>query len=157
MHFRDMRRHDKAFDVDTALSMMRHVPYSIVTFGEGDNGYPYALPVNVAYFDGSLWFHGATEGLKHEALSNDNRVCVTTVFDAAILPDKLSTEYTSLMVYGRAYTVLDEEYEDACRKFGMYFAPDFKADVDRATLQYRASTRLIKIEIEHMTAKRNRE
>ncbi len=157
MRFRNMRRHDKAFDVDTALQMMQQAAYSIVAFGEGDNGYPYALPVNVAYFDGALWFHGASEGLKHEALSNDNRVCVTTVFDAKILPDKLSTEYTSLVIYGRAYTVPEAEYPEACRKFGMYFAPDFKADVDRATLQYQASTKIIKIEIDHMSAKRNRE
>ena len=157
MEFREMRRKDFEFDLTEALELMKKSTYSIVAFNDGDNGYPYAIPAHVAYFDGAMWFHGFNEGLKHETLAKCNRVCVTTVFDCEIIPSNLSSHYTSLMTYGRAYIVPDDEYVAACRKFGMYFAGEFKSDVDRASVQYEATTRMIKIEIDHMAAKQKRD
>ncbi len=155
--FRKLRRIDKQIDSDTVMKMLSLAPYSVVAFPEGEEGFPYALPVNVAYFDGALWYHGFKEGLKHDCLAKNNKVCVTTVLDATIRPDELSTEFTSVIIYGKAHKVEPEQYMDAIVKFGMFFADKFPDDIKRSAESYKNATVMVRIDIEHITAKRSRE
>ena len=153
MGFRRMRRAEKEVDAAEWLGRMSEAKYSVIAFARGDNGFPYALPCNLAYFDGALWLHGARAGLKYEALKNDPRVCVTTVFAAEIDMDTLSTRFTSLMVYGRASIVPEEQHFAACQKFGMFFDPARSAQYAAAYEGNADALQFIRIEIEHMTAK----
>jgi len=46
----------------------------------GDNGYPYSIPINFYYdeTDNRIYFHGAREGHKVDAIKNCDKVCFTT-------------------------------------------------------------------------------
>ena len=45
----------------------------------GDNGYPYAIPINYIYDadDGKIYFHGAKAGHKIDAIRTCDKVCFT--------------------------------------------------------------------------------
>lgn len=156
MDFRKMRRSETEVDAAEWLARLSEAPYSVVAFGQGDNGFPFALPCNLACFDGALWLHGARAGLKHDALKADNRVCVTTVIESEICLDQLNTFFTSLMIYGRAYAVPPELHADTCKKFGLFFDPSREEQFMAAFSRHANALQFIRIEIEHMTAKQKR-
>lgn len=156
MGFRKMRRPEAEVDAAQWLGRLAEAKYSVIAFGQGDNGFPFALPCNLAYFDGVLWLHGARAGLKHDALKKDNRVCVTTVFDSEICMDELNTFFTSLIIYGRAYAVPREQHAEICKKFGLFFDPSRAEQYMAAYEKNAEALQFIRIEIEHMTAKQKR-
>jgi hypothetical protein len=151
-----MRRAEKEVEAAEWLGRMAEAKYSVVAFAQGDNGFPFALPCNLAYFDGALWLHGARAGLKYEALQNDPRVCVTTVFEAELDMDGLTIYFTSLVIYGRAATVPQAQHLEVCQKFGMFFDPSRAAQYAAAYQTSAGALQFIRIEIEHMTAKQMR-
>ena len=63
--FRPMRRKSKETDIDTAKQLLRTERRGVFAVN-GDDGYPYAIPVNFYYdeADNKIYFHGAKEGHK---------------------------------------------------------------------------------------------
>ncbi len=70
-------------------------------------GEPYVVPVNFVYREGSVFFHCACEGRKHEALSSGERVCVE--FDETLGTDVpgADTWYRSVIAWGEPRFVED--------------------------------------------------
>lgn len=52
----------------------------------GDNGYPYAIPINYFYDNETqkIYFHGAKAGHKVDALKASDKVCFTVYGDERI-------------------------------------------------------------------------
>lgn len=75
---------------------------------QGDGGYPYAVPLNYVYLDGSLYYHSATEGHKIDALRRDDRASFSVIGEMRPVTEKFSTHYTSVTVFGRVEFVTDE-------------------------------------------------
>ena len=72
-------------------------------------GKPYAVPLNVIYCkeENCLFFHCGTTGRKVSALDKNPQVCLTTVLDETLVPEKFSTHYTCVLVEGQAKRVSD--------------------------------------------------
>ena len=67
--FREMRRKKKEMDRSLAESLLEKSRRGVLAVN-GDDGYPYAIPVNY-YYDREnqkIYFHGASEGHKADAL-----------------------------------------------------------------------------------------
>lgn len=45
----------------------------------GDEGYPYGLPLNYVYLDGCIYMHTADQGYKIDALKANNKVCFSAI------------------------------------------------------------------------------
>lgn len=73
--------------------------------------YPYAVPVNFVWYDGSIYFHGAGSGKKVDILSKGPPVSFTvfeefgTTVDPA--PCSADTSYMSVMLFGKIKKVTD--------------------------------------------------
>ena len=106
--FRAMRRSSRATSLADALEILKSGNYGVLSV-VSDNGYPYGVPLNYAFLDGKLYFHSAVEGAKLDAIRRDPRVCFTVTTRAELLPDTLSTDYSSAIVFGRARIVEDAE------------------------------------------------
>ncbi len=66
--FREMRRKKKEMDRSLAESLLEKSRRGVLAVN-GDEGYPYAIPVNY-YYDREnqkIYFHGAREGHKADA------------------------------------------------------------------------------------------
>lgn len=73
--------------------------------GLQDNEGMYVVPLNFVWHNGSLYFHGSSEGRKTDALAQQEApVCFTAVEDwgtiAHPIPAHTSTAYRSVMVFG---------------------------------------------------------
>ena len=127
-----------------------------IRLGLRGSPYPYIVPLSFGFEtkDGhiSIYFHGAKEGLKHELIRADNRVCVEAdIFHQYVeVPGSLSTAYESFIGFGKALLVNGDEAEkgmalllDHCRHPGM--------DYNRTALDVTA---VYRVDIESFTGKR---
>mgnify|MGYP001500107560 CR=1 FL=1 len=98
----------------------------------GMNGgeFPYAVPVNFVWYEGSIFFHGIGSGKKMAVLSEGPPVCFTvyeeygTVIDP--MPCHADTAYMSVMLFGKVEKVDDfEEAAAVLQKLVEKYAPGY--------------------------------
>jgi hypothetical protein len=120
----------------------------------GDDGYPYAVPINF-YYDSDtdrIYFHCAKAGHKLDAMTRDDRVCFT-VYNTGYQKDDWSYYVTSVIVFGRARIMTDrDEMLEKIRKFGLKYYPT-APEVDEEIRKDFDRVNLVEITIEHMTGK----
>lgn len=81
--------------------------------GMASGDFPYAVPVNYVWYNGSVYFHGMGSGKKEAILSQEPLVCFTiykehgTVTDA--VPCHADTAYMSVMLFGKAVKVAEPD------------------------------------------------
>lgn len=73
--------------------------------------YPYAVPVNYVWHDGSIFFHGMGSGKKEDILSKNPPVTFTVYQEYGTVKDPMpchaDTAYMSAMMFGKAVKVTD--------------------------------------------------
>ena len=83
--FRPIRRKKKEMDIDAAKELLQCSRRGVLAVN-GDDGYPYAVPVNYFYDSdaGKIYFHGARVGHKVDALKASDKVCFTVYGNADV-------------------------------------------------------------------------
>ncbi|MCH5278331.1 MAG: pyridoxamine 5'-phosphate oxidase family protein [Christensenellaceae bacterium] len=121
----------------------------------GDDGYPYAVPLSYVYDGRALYFHCAKSGHKLDAINNNNKVSFCVVDQDLVIPQKYTTFFRSVIVFGRASIVSNEnEIRRAIERLAVkYYPDDSKANRDLAIERESKAMCMVKIEIEHMTGK----
>ena len=107
-----MRRIDRKLDDEQTLELLRRVEHGVLSVIDHD-GMPYGVPLNYAVMNGNIYVHSAVEGKKLQCVANKPKVCFTVVGATEVLPDKFSTRYESVIVFGRALILEDSEEKDA--------------------------------------------
>lgn len=76
--FREIRKKKNAITADAAESLLEKSRRGVLAVN-GDDGYPYAIPVNYFYDrnEQKIYFHGARAGHKVDALRASDKVCFT--------------------------------------------------------------------------------
>lgn len=74
----------------------------------GDNGYPYAVPISYVYANGKIYFHSAVTGHKVDAILRDDKVSFCVVERDEIRPAEFTTYFRSVIVFGKARILTDE-------------------------------------------------
>jgi len=154
--FRKMRRMDKAMDEAAALELLKKCEYGIIST-VGSDDYPYGVPVNYAYKDGFIYFHCATTGHKLDNIKENNKVSFCAVGESKIISEKFSTKYESVIIFGKASIVDDDEKKEALLEIIKKYSPDFIESGKKYIESDFDKTLVVKIEIEHMTGKKAKE
>ena len=76
----------------------------------GDEGYPYAVPVNYVYLGDKIYIHSAKVGYKMDALARDSKVCFTAILSSEILPQQVTAAFESVVATGKV-TFVEEAAE----------------------------------------------
>lgn len=122
--FREMRRAERALDKEACEDILSRGETCVLAL-MGDDGYPYAVPVNYCYTDGKVYIHCAKEGHKLDAIRRCDKGSLTVVGCAEILPEKHSTHYQSVIAFGRFRILEDEgEMRRALSLFAARLAPE---------------------------------
>ncbi len=154
--FREMRQKKKLMSKHDTTKIIKEAEYGTLA-SIGENGYPYAVPLNYAYENDSIYFHSAHEGNKVENIKFNSKVSFSVVNYHKILPAKFDTEYDSVIIYGKAYEVSDKEEK---RRALMLLIEKYSGDYCEQGMAYieRAinGVAVFKIQIEHMTGKLGR-
>jgi len=86
-----------------------------IRLGLHNEPYPYVVPLSFGFEakDGKiiLYFHGATEGLKHDLIQNNPLVCVEAdiLHRYAAIGNNVTAEYESFIGFGKAERVIGDE------------------------------------------------
>ena len=72
----------------------------------GEEGYPYAIPMNFLYYDNHIYFHSAVSGHKIDAITANNKVSFC-VYDSGFKNDgEWALNISSVIVFGKMYVVV---------------------------------------------------
>lgn len=150
--FDKMRKIERQVSVAQTEQMLTDGEYCVLAT-LCDNGYPYATPLSYVYADGNIYFHCATEGQKLRNINCHQKVSLTVVADTDLRPDKFTTKYKSVVVFGTASEIDGDEKKKALLWIIEKYSPDFldkgKTYIEKAY----DKTNIVKIEIDHMTGK----
>ena len=123
----------------------------------GDDGYPYAIPINFVYDDGNIFFHCAREGHKLDAIRACDKACFTVTDTPEKEPGEWWYHVRSVVCFGRVH-VIDDEGERLCRlrQLGRKYFPE-GYDLESEISHSGPNAVVLKFEIEHFTGKRVKE
>lgn len=152
----DMRRIDRSVSETEAREIMTRADHGFLAT-VGEDGWPYAVPVNHVLAGELLYFHCALSGHKLENLAQEPRVAFSAVASAEILPKEVTTRYESAIVFGRASVVEDPlEKRQALELLGLRFCAGFEAEIQEEIRKDGPKTIVVRIRIERITGKTNR-
>ena len=156
--FRQVARVKNAITNEECIELLsKHVRGVLAV--QGDDGYPYALPINYLYNhdDGMIYFHSGRKGHKIDAMKKCQKVSFC-VYDEGYREDgDWALKIASVIVFGKAEPVTDIAFmEEICRKLSAQFSVS-KEETDEEIARSLSATYVFRIVPEHITGKRIRE
>ena len=156
--FRPMRRKTRAISDEAAKALLLNEKRGILAVN-GDDGYPFALPVNYFYDmeNGKIYFHGAKAGHKVDSLKKSDKVCFTVYGNSQYKEGEWAPYTQSTIVFGRCHLIDDAARTEAeVRRLAEKYYPD-KSEIDGEIAQSIRAVQLYEITIEHLTGKQVQE
>lgn len=153
--FKEMRRQDRKIDNTAAVRILESGQYGILST-TCSSGYAYGVPLSYAYSNGCIYFHCAVEGQKLENIEYNNKVSFCVVGATELLPEKFSTKYESVIVFGKASEVYGDEKQEALIAILRKYSPEHMDNGIKYINNDSSKTKVIKIDPEHMTGKTRR-
>lgn len=150
--FREVARKKQALSNQECKDILKQELRGVLAVN-GDDGYPYALPINFYYEEESnrLYFHSGKVGHKLDAIANSDKVSFC-VYDKGYHKDgHWSLNIKSVIVFGRIR--IAEDWSD---ELMVSFCKRFTDDTDyifSEIKKYGSNTAVLCLEIEHMTGK----
>ena len=156
--FRPLRRKNRAISDEAARDLLEHGRRGVFAVN-GDDGYPFALPVNY-YYDREherIYFHGAKVGHKVDAIKRSDKVCFTVYGNEHFKDGDWAPYMQSTVVFGRCHLIEDDaETEARVRELALKYYPTAE-EVEQEIADGIKGVQLYEIEIEHLTGKQIQE
>ena len=155
--FRELRRKHQQLSETEARSILKSGTYGVLSV-QGDDGYPYGVPLNYVYGDDAIYFHCAKEGHKVEGFQRSDKVSFCVVGEDEVIPEAFSTAYTSVIVFGRAAVVTDKkEKREALKLLAERFSPELEKEGEAAIQNSWNDVCVVRLNIEYAVGKAGRE
>ena len=163
--FRPLRRKKRAITDEEARKLLATCKRGVFAVN-GDDGYPYAIPVNY-FFDAEhdkIYFHGAKAGHKVDALKRDDKVCFTVYGNEWYQDGDWAPYVMSTVVFGRCRLANDTPafIEDKVRQLALKYYPSAEEVEEEIAKDIKGSEMCIRdrfqptLEPGHMLMKRRR-
>ena len=152
--FRPVRRKSREISLDAARNLLKASRRGVLAVN-GDNGYPYALPLNYIYDEESntIIFHGARVGHKLDSIKACDKVCFTVYGNVQVKEEAWAPYVESVVVFGKCHPIEDrEEMFEVLKNFALKYYPSEEL-VHREIKATGHAVQMYEIEIEHMTGK----
>lgn len=150
-----IRRKDRAIEESEAITLLSNCEYGVLSTVDKD-GQPYGVPLNYVYKNDSIYFHCARIGYKLDNIENNPKVAFCVVGNANVLPSEFSTQYESAMAFGVASEVQGAEWKSALLWLLEKYSPEFIEEGKEVIKKQENATKVIKIEINHISGKARR-
>ena len=153
--FREMRRFKQQLSEDE-IEFILNKHTSGVLAVNGDDGYPYTIPISYTYDNQQLFFHSANEGHKIDAIRNNDKVSFCVIDQDDVIQETFTTHYRSVIVFGRASIITDPKLRQlALESLVKKYSPDFLEKGQQEIRQAWDHVSIIAVIIEHKSGKSN--
>ena len=120
----------------------------------GDDGYPYALPMNYVYLNDAIYIHTAKYGYKIDALNMNQKVCFSVIVRSKIAPELFTTKYESIVATCDAEFIEDDsERHLVMETFIERYSPDFHEGGMKFIKASLSKTAIVKLNIKEVKGK----
>ncbi len=151
--FREMRKTKQRLSLEECEKVLIKQPRGVLSIN-GENGYPYGVPINFYYDRESkrLFIHGGKHGYKVDALTADPKVSFC-IYDKGFRREgEWALNIKSVIIFGQAKFIEDpDEKYNIMYNFGKKYFPTI-AELEHE-MKGTPHTSVIEIKIDHMTGK----
>ena len=152
--FRAIRKKKNEISIDAAKDLIRSSRRGVLAVN-GDEGYPYAIPINYLYDEENnrIIFHGAKAGHKVDSLKKNDKICFTIYGNETIKEESWAPYLQSVVIFGKCHLV--ENKDDTIsmlKKFALKYYPNVEMLNKEIEFSGRG-VQMFEIEIEHMSGK----
>ncbi|MCR4657668.1 MAG: pyridoxamine 5'-phosphate oxidase family protein [Lachnospiraceae bacterium] len=152
--FRKMRRFKQQISDAECIEVLKNTQRGVLSL-IGDYGYPYGLPMDHWYCeeDGKIYFHGAKEGHKIDAIKACDKASYCVYDEGYRKEGDWALNIKSVIVFGRISLVQDEE---KAREICVALTRKFTDDAEYLEKELKNSfprVQCLELAPEHMTGK----
>ena len=134
--FRELTRIAQKLPQEECMEILKKEVRGVLSV-QGDDGYPYGLPINHFYNeeDGKIYFHSGMTGHKVDAFKRDDKASFCVMDKGTLEEGSWWLHIKSVIVFGRIEIIEDKEKAiDISRKLSLKFTEDvayIDAEIDR--------------------------
>ena len=145
--FRETRRKKQELSKEECIDILQTAKTAVLGV-VGDT-----VPINFLYANYKIYFHGAKNGHKIDAINKCNKVSLCVVDKDDVIEEELTTYFKSVILFGKARILnTDKEIFHAAKVFGLKYNNDVTTVEKEIKREWNALS-CIEIKIEHMTGK----
>ena len=158
MMFRELSRKNRAATHEECIRLLESEKRGVLSV-QGDDGYPYGMPMNHWYDPetGCIWFHAGHGGHREDALRRCPKASFCVFDEGWTAPDHWAKNVTSVIVFGQVELVEDM---DEIVRVGAALSRKFIQDEEHIRKEIAASahkTVLLRLTPEHISGKHVKE
>ena len=151
--FREMRRKKQLLSKEATEIILETGLVGILGV-QGDDEYPYTVPVNYAYENGIIYFHSAKTGHKLDGIQRSSKVSFCVVNEDEIVPEKFTSYFRSAIAFGKATIVNDDAVKQhALELLVRKYSPGLEAEGAEEIRKGWKKLCVVEIMIDHITGK----
>ena len=152
--FRDLLRKNRKLPMEECVSILKKERRGVLSVN-GDNGYPYGMPMNHWYNeeDGKIYFHSGKIGHRLDSIKNNDKVSFC-LFDKGYRNDgEWALNVKSVIIFGRIKVIEDHDrIIDITTKLSHKFTLDDEY-IEKEIKENIARTILLELTPEHVCGK----
>lgn len=156
--FRAIRKKKNEISLEKTSELLHNCRRGVLAMN-GEEGYPYAIPINYFYDEEhkKIYFHGSKSGYKVDCLKKSSKICFIVYGNEEILEEAWAPFLSSVVIFGKCRIIEEkEEVLSLAKRFAMKYYPDEKM-VDEEIELAKNAVSMYEIEIEHLSGKRIQE
>lgn len=154
--FRPMRRFKQQLPDEENVAILS-TAYRGYLSVNGENGYPYTVPMNFVYDCGHIYFHSALEGHKVDVLKSNSKACFTVICEPIQEENDWWYHVKSVICFGQVQFITDEEDKVArLTQLGKKYFPS-EYNIEEDLKKNFSRTLVLDFKIEHITGKQVKE
>ena len=150
--FREMRRKMQALTAEETAEILKRNTSGVLSLN-GDDGYPYGVPLSYVYLDSKLYFHCAGAGHKLDSILKDDKVSFCVIDQDQVVGEEYTTYFRSVIAFGRARVLGGAEklrpLVELCEKYYPGHLEQTRQKAEHAL----KNVSIVEVTIEHMTGK----
>lgn len=152
--FRELIRKKKQLSEEECIRILKAEKRGVLSVN-GDDGYPYGMPMNHFYHeeDGKLYFHCGKVGHRLDALRRDGKVSFCVYDGGYRKPEHWALHIQSVIVFGQMRILDDpDRIAEMTAKLSRKFTED-ETYIQNEIAAYGAKTLLLELTPEHICGK----
>ena len=150
--FRELTRKKQVLSIEVCKEILKQEVRGVLAVN-GDDGYPYALPINFYYDEANnkIYFHSGKHGHKIDAIKNSDKVSFCVYDKGYKREGHWSLNIKSVVVFGRV-RIISDWTDELMIKFCKRFTSDMEY-INNEIKNFKSNTIVLCLDIEHMTGK----
>lgn len=148
-----MHKAERQLSPEETLAILKKGDHGTLSVN-GDDGYPYATPINYILVDDKVYIHSAPYGYKMDCLKRDTKCCFSAIVHAEIIPSKITAAFESVVIIGKIAIVEDPaEKRAALEAFVTQKHPGYEDIGFKMIDKQIGKTAVLRVDPEEMTGK----